>query len=110
MDRGPDRAARGRTGGGSARNLEDLAQTRHVLDWNLDRDVERLAAARIHDLDRPRFPTAPATRRLATTQEPPDLLERPLCRRKPDSLKRTFRRAQDFEPFQRQEEVGAALG
>src|SRR5437879_3976087 len=87
----------GATGGRarSAEDLQDLGETRHVVDWNLDRDVERLAAACIDDLDRPRFPSAAATRRLASAQEPPDLLERPLRRRKPDALQRAARRAQD---------------
>ena len=109
MDRGPDRATGGRAGGRSARDVEDLAQPRHVLDRDLDRDVVRLAAAGVHDLDRPRLPPAAAACRLPAAQEPGDLFERPLRRREANALQRTFRRAQDFEPFQRQEEVSAAL-
>ena len=59
---------------------EDLAEPGHVLDGDDDLELERLAAARIDDLDLATRPD-PA-------EEPRDRLERALRRRQPDPLER----------------------
>jgi hypothetical protein len=90
MDRRPDRRARcreprsGRTlhpRHARRRLLGDGRELRHVLDRDDDLDVHRLAVAGVDDRDRPRRPA------VETAEEPPDLLERPLCRRQPDPLR-----------------------
>src|SRR6478672_394692 len=58
------------------RGRAELAQ---VLDRDDDLEVELLARSRIDELDL-----------AAAGYEPPDLLERPLCRREPDPLDRLF--------------------
>ena len=110
VDRRPDRAAR-RAGRGRPRGdlVELLAELRHVLDRHLDRQLENLAASRVDDLDRPRRPrTAPAGD-LAAAEKARDLLEGTLRRGKADPLEGPLPLPQLLEPFERQEEVGAAL-
>ena len=107
MDRRPDRASPALSPlGGRRLHSPDPAE---VLDRDLDSQVELLLAAGIDDLDRPRPPLPAGRRQLAPTEEPGHFVERSLCRRKPDALERRFRRAQGLDPFQRKEQMRAAL-
>ena len=73
-----------------------LAGLAHVLEGNDDSQVELLRAASVDELDGP-----PAR------NEAPDLLHRPLRRRKPYPLDRLLGEA--VEPFDGEREMGAAL-
>ena len=72
------------------------AELAQVLDRDDDLEVELLARAGVDELDR-----------AAAGDEPADLLERPLRRRKPDPLDRPV--GEPLEPLDREREVGAAL-
>ncbi len=118
IDRGPDRAARRRVRVALAEPRADQvaaapggadhpvgrvgdvvgARLAHVLDRNVDLQVERLADAGVdHRAVAPR-----------TDQEPADLLERALRGRQADPLDRAA--GQVLETLQRQRQVRAALG
>ena len=105
VDRRPDARAHVAERDGPAGLLvgrQDLAEPGHVLDRDDDLELERLAAARVDDLDLAARPD-PA-------EEAGDRLERPLGRRQPDALeRRRVRRAEPLEPFQREGQVRPAL-
>ena len=82
VDRGPDGAA--------------LAGLAHVLQRHDDAEVELLARARVHELDRP-----------AARDEAADLLERPLGGREADPLHGLA--DQSLQPLEAERQVGAAL-
>ena len=106
IDARPDRTAplgeRGRRR--PRRELDrDLAELRHVLDRDDDFDLQRLADAGVDDRHRPLH-----TRPRVAAEELGDLLQRALRGRQADPLRRAF--GDEFEPFQRECQVGAALG
>ena len=104
MDRRPDRRALD-CGHRTARDLRRLAEPSHVLDRDLDAQLERLSATGVEDSHRPRRAGV-----VETTEEARDLVERTLGRGEPDPLQpRRVRSAQLLEPFERYREVRSAL-
>ena len=104
MDRRPDRRALD-CGHRTARDLRRLAEPSHVLDRDLDAQLERLSATGVEDPHRPRRAGV-----VETTEEARDLVERTLGRGEPDPLQpRRVRSAQLLEPFERYREVRSAL-
>ncbi len=81
-----------------------LAGLGHVLDRHADRQLERLARARVHDLD---FPRLPRPARPHAAEESGDRFHRPLRRRKPDPLRRPG--GQLLQPLEAEGEVRASL-
>ena len=108
MDGGPDRSPRHPAGRALGhlfrRDLDPLAELRHVLDRHLDLEVESLAGPGVDDRHRSRLPGANA---FPAAQEAGHRLERPLRGRKADALEG---RARDLlEALHGQGQVRAAL-
>src|SRR4051812_10423733 len=108
MDRGPNRGSAICPGDRSTAKLERVTETRHVLDRHFDRELERLARARIDDADRTRTGVGEAT------EESRDLLERTLGRGETDALEPALAlgvrgRHESLEPLERDREMRAAL-
>jgi len=105
VDRRPDAHPRLGPGGrtpGLLVERQRLAEPAHVLDRDDDRQLERLAGARIDDPD-----LAP---RSDPAQEAGDRLEGSLGRRQADPLEgRLIGRAESLKPFEAEREMGAPL-
>ena len=98
LDRRPDRGlGLGACGRSATDRAGRLAERGHVLDGDDDLDLDRLGARGLHHHDL-----------AGTAQEPGDLVHRTDGGREPDPLCRGVE--QLVEPFERQREVGAALG
>ena len=92
LDVGPDARPRLDIGHALGWHLGDEPKVAHVLDGHDDLDVEVLAAPGVDHGDRPRCG------RGAATEEPSDLVERALCCREADALRRVFGdRVESFE-------------
>src|SRR6185503_693390 len=103
VDRRPDARPRVGSRRGTAADLERLgAQLRHVVDRDLDTQVELLRVTSVHDLHRS------LTIGVEANEEPRDLIERPLRGGKADALKRMAREL--LEPFERERKMRTALG
>ncbi len=137
VDRRPDRRPHRPLRRRPARDLDRLAELRHVLDRHLDAQRELLLLAGLHDRDRPprgagaagvgelvvhlqggragfadplegAAACGPHAPRRSTAEEPRHFVERTLRRRQSDPLQ--GRAAECLEALQRQRQVGAALG
>ena len=106
MDRRPDadpRLGSRCRAAGLLLERQRLTETAHVLDRHDDRELERLARARIDDPDLAAGPGA--------AEEAGDRVERTLRRREPDPLEpRCIGGAQRLEPFEAERQVGAPFG
>src|SRR5205823_11375734 len=103
VDRGPDRRALDR-GDRTGRDLGRLAQARHVLDRNLDPELERFLSAGVEHAHR----TWHAV--VETAEEPRDLVERTLRRGETHPPQRwSAAPASLLESLQREREVRPAL-
>jgi len=112
VDRGPDRAR-------LVALFAGFARLPHVLDRDDDLEVELLGDSGVDELDRPPSPPGSGGARgsptgvvgfaddASTSDELPDLLERPLRRRQPDPLRRLCR--ERLEALDREREMRAAL-
>ena len=110
VDRRPDRTARGAAPRRARTGSPRLAEARHVLDRDLDRQLEGFPGSGVDDLDRARLHGPVPAADLSAAEEARDLLERALGGREADALQRAAARAQRLEPLERQKEVRAALG
>ena len=107
VDRGPDGVRSRPLRRRSALQLLGLREARHVLDGDLDLQIEVLVVARVDDRHGPR--RGRRLRRVEPAEQARDLVERPLRRAQPDALERRLEGALSLEPFEREEEVRAAL-
>ena len=108
----PDRRSHRTLCRGPAGDVLDLADAGHVLDRHFDRQVEPFLLRGVDDGDgtvAPRRCFSAARRRSA--QESGHLVERALRGGEADALERCgVRRADRFEPLEREREVSATLG
>ena len=104
MDRRPDRGALHR-GDRSAWDICRLTQPGHVLDRDLDHEVERLLSAGVEDLDRPLHSVV-----VESAEESRDLVERTLRGGESDPLELWgAATAELLEALEREREVRSAL-
>ncbi len=108
VDGGPDgaplREAERRLRAFAGARLFDLAEVLHVLDRDLDPEVECLSRSDVDDGDRPRLPRPSP---LASAEVARHFLEGPLGGGKADPLQRPSRRF--LEPLEGERQMGAAL-
>ena len=112
MNRRPDGAPRCGRCRRPRRHLLDLSESRHVLDGDLDRQLDVLPRSRIDDPHRTRAP-AVVLAHLPSAEKARDLLEGTLGRRKSYSLQTAglaaVRSAKALQSLQREAEVRAPL-
>jgi hypothetical protein len=116
VQRGPDRAPPRPRRRAARRKLLQFADAREVVDQHLHGELELLLHAGIDDRHLARQPPLRLAVERAAAEQPRHLVERARRRREADPLQRppldsgTLSRPQRLQPFQREEEVGAALG